>query len=131
MTVPHRAELDFATVVELGALLRDGKTSAVELATLALDSLGSRGRDLNAVVTLTPELAMAQAEKADAELAAGIDRGPLHGIPYGAKDLLAVRGYPTTWGAEPFRDQTFGDDARVITKLTEAGAVLVSSQMLR
>ncbi len=119
-------DLNFASVTEFGALLRGRKISAVELATMSLQRLDTRGRELNAVVTLTPETAMAQAQRADAELAEGIDRGPLHGIPYGAKDLLAVQGYPTTWGAAPFRDRHFADDAAVVKKLAEAGAVLVA-----
>jgi aspartyl-tRNA(Asn)/glutamyl-tRNA(Gln) amidotransferase subunit A len=125
MTLAHD-DLGFASVTELGTLLRDRKISAVELATISIDRLGTRGRELNAVVTLTPETAMAQAQRADSELAAGLDRGPLHGIPYGAKDLLAARGYPTTWGAAPFRDRRFDDDAAAVNRLADAGAVLVA-----
>jgi Asp-tRNA(Asn)/Glu-tRNA(Gln) amidotransferase A subunit family amidase len=73
-----------------------------------------------------PERAMETARARDAELAAGVDRGPLHGIPWGAKDLLAVRGYPTTWGATPFKEQFFDENATVVEKLDEAGAVLVA-----
>ena len=69
---------------------------------------------------------MAQAQRADREIAAGRYRGPLHGIPWGAKDLLAVRGYPTTWGATPFEEQQFDEDATVVRRLDEAGAVLVA-----
>jgi aspartyl-tRNA(Asn)/glutamyl-tRNA(Gln) amidotransferase subunit A len=123
---PVGGDLCFASVTELGALLRDRKISAVELARISLQRLDTRGRELNAVVTLTPEMAMTRAERADAELAEGIDRGPLHGIPYGAKDLLAARGYPTTWGAAPFRDRHFADDATVVKRLADAGAVLVA-----
>lgn len=126
MTATEGQDLAFATVAEQGAMLRRRETTSVELTTAALARLAGRGRDLNAVVSLTPELALRQAERADEELAAGLDRGPLHGIPYGAKDLLAVRGYPTTWGAAPFREQTFPSDAAIITKLAEAGAVLVA-----
>jgi aspartyl-tRNA(Asn)/glutamyl-tRNA(Gln) amidotransferase subunit A len=125
MTSPD-AVVDFATVPELGRWLRAGEVSAVELARRALARLDTRGRELNAVVTLTPEIALAAAKRADAELAAGVDRGPLHGIPYGAKDLLAAQGYPTTWGAAPFREQRFDRDAAVIERMDEAGAVLVA-----
>jgi len=116
--------LSFASVAELGALLRSGDVSAVALAELALARLNTVGRGLNAVVTLTPDTALAQAARADAELRAGIDRGPLHGIPYGAKDLLAARGYPTSWGAAPFRNQVFDRDAAVVERMAAAGAVL-------
>lgn len=114
------------TIPELGRLLRGGKTTATALATIALQRLEEDGRRLNAVVTLMPEIAMAQAERAETELTQGIDRGPLHGIPYGAKDLLATAGVPTTWGAAPLRDQHFDTDATVIQRLVEAGAVLVA-----
>jgi aspartyl-tRNA(Asn)/glutamyl-tRNA(Gln) amidotransferase subunit A len=97
-----------------------------ELAKLYLARLDGVGRQLNAVVTLTEERAMREAQQAEAELAAGYDRGPLHGIPWGAKDLLAARGYPTSWGAAPFKEQTFADDAHVVARLREAGAVLVA-----
>ncbi|MFT4037369.1 MAG: amidase [Thermomicrobiales bacterium] len=122
------SEQDFANadLAQLGAWLREGRTTSVALAELALQRLNTVGRDLNAVVTLTPGRARLEAAQADAELAAGQDRGPLHGIPYGAKDLLAVTGYPTTWGAAPLRSQRFADDADVIVRLREAGAVLVA-----
>ena len=119
-------DLSFASVAQLGAWLRQGQITAVELATHSLERLDTVGRDLNAVAALTPERALAEAARADAELAAGQDRGPLQGIPYGAKDLLAVTGYPTTWGAAPLRDQAFRDDAAVITLMREAGAVLTA-----
>ena len=120
------AELSFATVAELGRKLRSGATSPVELTEHFLDRLDRVARPLNAVVTLTADLALAQAHQAEDELAAGIDRGPLHGIPYGAKDLLATAGIPTTWGARPYKDQVFEIDATVITRLRDAGAVLVA-----
>jgi aspartyl-tRNA(Asn)/glutamyl-tRNA(Gln) amidotransferase subunit A len=116
--------LAFATIGELGAAIRSGATSPTELASYYLKRLDTIGRALNAVATLTPERAMAAARTAEDELAAGVDRGPLHGIPYGAKDLLATVDYPTTWGAAPFRDQELGRDAEVIRSLDEAGAVL-------
>lgn len=120
------ADLSFATIVELGRMIRSGATSPTQFAEHALQRLDTIGRELNAVVALTPELAMAQARQAEDELGHGVDRGPLHGIPYGAKDLLAVAGYPTTWGAAPFRDQVFTEDAEAVRRLREAGAVLVA-----
>ncbi|MGI9253171.1 MAG: amidase [Thermomicrobiales bacterium] len=112
-------------IPELGRMLRAGEISPRELVEDSLALLDTSGRALNAVVTLTPDLALAQADAAARELAAGIDRGPLHGIPFGAKDLLAVADYPTTWGAAPFASQQFDEDASVIARLREAGAVLV------
>jgi aspartyl-tRNA(Asn)/glutamyl-tRNA(Gln) amidotransferase subunit A len=117
--------LAFASVRELGAALRAGRVSAAELAEAALERLAGLGPRFNAVVTVLGERARAEARQAAAELAAGRDRGPLHGIPYGAKDLLATAGgEPTTWGAAPFREQRFDRDAAVITRLETAGAVL-------
>ncbi|TXG82533.1 MAG: amidase [Thermomicrobiales bacterium] len=94
-----------------------------ELAVYYLERLDTVGRGLNAVATLTPERAIAAARKAEDELTAGVDRGPLHGIPYGAKDLLATVDYPTSWGAAPYKRQQFDGDAEVIRLLDEAGAV--------
>lgn len=119
-------EVDFASIGELGRRLRSGQTTAVELAERSLTRLDGLGRRLGAVVTLTRERALAEARRADEELRAGRDRGPLHGIPYGVKDLLATRGVPTTWGAEPCRDQVFDFDAAVVERLGQAGAVLVA-----
>lgn len=119
-------ELHFATINELGQMIRRGETTPTELTEMYLKRLDSVGRRLNALVTLTAERAMREAKLAENELRAGIDRGPLHGIPYGAKDLFAAQGYPTTWGAEPFRDQIFRYDATVIQRLRDAGAVLVA-----
>jgi Asp-tRNA(Asn)/Glu-tRNA(Gln) amidotransferase A subunit family amidase len=117
----------FRTIRELGADLRAGRLSPVALAETCLERLQTVGRRLNAVVTLTPERALEEARRAERELAAGRDRGPLHGIPYGAKDLLATSGgIPTTWGAAPLRDRCFDYDATVIRRLEDAGAVLVA-----
>ncbi|MEM6784403.1 MAG: amidase [Bacteroidota bacterium] len=127
---PSDEDLAFASVHRLMALLRGGYVSSVELTQLALDRLKRLDPELLAVVTLTEERALEQARRADAELAAGERRGPLHGIPYGAKDLLAVRGIPTTWGATPYRDQVIDTDAAVIEKLDAAGAVLVAKLSL-
>src|SRR4051812_34309151 len=119
-------DLAFAPLTVLGAKLRSGEVSAVELARFFLDRLERFGPRYNCVATLTRERAMAEAARADAELRTGRDRGPLHGIPYGAKDLLATKGIPTTWGCAPYRDRVIDADATVVRKLREAGAVLAA-----
>ncbi|HYA97841.1 MAG TPA: amidase [Methylomirabilota bacterium] len=116
----------YQSVAEQGKLIRARKLSPVELAEAALARLEKLGPKLGAVATLTRERAMEEARAAEKEIAAGRSRGPLHGIPWGAKDLLATRGIPTTWGAPPFKDQVFDYDATVTRKLREAGAVLVA-----
>lgn len=118
--------LAFATIHDLGARLRAGEFSSVELTEFFLRRIETLGPPLNAVVTVTRELALRQAETADREWKAGKDRGPLHGIPYGAKDLLATPGIPTTWGAAPFRQRVIDDEATVVRRLRDAGAVLVA-----
>jgi aspartyl-tRNA(Asn)/glutamyl-tRNA(Gln) amidotransferase subunit A len=115
----------FLSIREQGTALREGRLTAVSLAQAYLDRSRTVGARLNAFVTLTPDLALEQAARADAELKAGKDRGPLHGIPYAAKDLVAVKGYPTTWGAVPYAHQTFDYNATVIERLNQAGAVLI------
>ncbi len=122
--------LAFCTVSQLGALLRNVGVSSLELTRLYLNRLKRYDGALHCVITLTEELALEQAARADEELARGIDRGPLHGVPYGAKDLLATRGIPTTWGAAPFKEQVFDKDAAVIRRLEQAGAVLVAKLSL-
>jgi aspartyl-tRNA(Asn)/glutamyl-tRNA(Gln) amidotransferase subunit A len=119
-------EVLFSSIREIGAHLRAKRISAVELAEMSLRRLETIGPRLGAVVTVTRERALGQAHRANQELLAGKDRGPLHGIPYGAKDLLATKGIPTTWGAEPLRGQVFDFDATVVRRLEEAGAVLVA-----
>jgi len=119
------AAIAFKTIPELGAMLRRKQISSVELTQLYLRRLEKYGPKLNAVVTLMPDRALREAKAADAALARGNDRGPLHGIPYGVKDLLAARGAPTTWGATPYRTQVFDFDATAVTKLGSAGAVLL------
>jgi aspartyl-tRNA(Asn)/glutamyl-tRNA(Gln) amidotransferase subunit A len=115
----------FAPLRTLGELVRSRAVSPVELAETFLGRLESLGTRYNAVVTVTRDRAMAEARRAEAEIAAGRYRGPLHGIPYGAKDLLATGGgIPTTWGAAPFREQRFDADATVVQRLEAAGAVL-------
>ncbi|MGD0939939.1 MAG: amidase [Terracidiphilus sp.] len=122
----HIESLAFATVAELGALLRAGKMTSVALTNMYLARLKRYDPRLHFVITLTEERALAQARAADVEIAAGRDRGPLHGIPWGAKDLLAVKGHPTTWGAGGFEHQSFDEDATVVQRLDAAGAVLVA-----
>jgi Asp-tRNA(Asn)/Glu-tRNA(Gln) amidotransferase A subunit family amidase len=122
--------LAFWSVRDIGELIRTRKVSSTELTQMYLDRLVKHGTELECVITLTAELAMEQARRADAEIRDGKYRGPLHGIPYGAKDLLAVPGYPTTWGAEPYREQVREETATVVQKLEDAGAVLVAKLTL-
>lgn len=117
----------FLSVRELGDLIRTRQVSPVELAKGFLDRLEALGPRYNAVITIARELALEQARAAEKDILAGRYRGPLHGIPYGAKDLLATGGgIPTTWGAAPFRERRFDYDATVIRRLQEAGAVLAA-----
>lgn len=122
--------LAFASAVELSRLIHARKVSSVELTKMYLDRLESIAPKLLCVVTLTRELALKQAEQADRDLAAGHDRGPLHGIPWGVKDLLATAGIPTSWGVKPLANQVFDFDATVVEKLAAAGAVLVAKLSL-
>lgn len=115
----------YLSVGELGRRIRERRLSPVQLAESYLDRSRTIGARLNAYVTLTTDLALKQAHAAEKEIAAGKYRGPLHGIPYAAKDLLAVKDYPTTWGARPYANQRFDYDATVIRKLEQAGAVLL------
>ncbi len=119
-------DLAFASVRELAELIRTRKITSVALTKMYLERLRKYNPQLHFVITFTEERAMAQAAAADAEIAAGKYRGPLHGIPWGAKDLLAVKGYPTTWGAGGFEKQHFDYDATVVQRLDDAGAVLVA-----
>src|SRR5882762_8655287 len=123
-------ELAFATVRELAELVRARKITATSLTQLYLERLKRYNPQLKFVVTLTEERALAQAREADREIAAGKYRGPLHGLPWGAKDLLAVKGYPTTWGAGGFEKQVIDEDATVVKRLDECGAVLVAKLTL-
>jgi Asp-tRNA(Asn)/Glu-tRNA(Gln) amidotransferase A subunit family amidase len=124
---PARIEdLAFATVGELGALLCVRKITSLDLTQMYISRLKRYDSKLHFVITLTEERALAQARAADDEIAAGKYRGPLHGIPWGAKDLLAVKGYPTTWGAGGFEHQSFDEDATVVQRLDAAGAVLIA-----
>ncbi len=126
---PARLEdLAFATIGQLGKLLEHRKVTSLALTKMYLERLKRYDSKLHFVITLTEERALAQARAADAEIAAGNYnyRGPLLGIPWGAKDLLAVKGYPTTWGAGGFEHQSFDEDATVVQRLDAAGAVLVA-----
>src|SRR6184192_4044466 len=115
----------YLPITELSRRIRLKRLSPVQLTESYLERSRKIGARLNAYATLTPELALRQAHVAEKEIAAGKYRGPLHGIPYAAKDLLAVKGYPTTWGARPYANQKFDQDATVIRKLRDAGAVLL------
>ncbi len=115
----------YLTVRELGDRIRAHKLSPVELTEAYLARSEKLGPRLNAYATLTRERAMHEAHAAEKEIGAGKYRGPLHGIPYAAKDLLAAKGYPTTWGARPYAGQSFDFDANVIRRLGRAGAILI------
>jgi len=119
-------DLAFASLPQLAELVRTRKVSPVDLTKMYLARLKNYGPKLNCVVTLTEDLALSQATEAEREIKAGKYRGPLHGIPWGAKDLFATKGIRTTWGAEPYRDQVIDYDAAVVERLRDAGAVLVA-----
>ncbi|GAC1415599.1 MAG: amidase [Acidobacteriaceae bacterium] len=122
--------LAFWTVRELGELVRRKKVSSLDLTQMYLARLKKYDSQLHFVVTLTEDRAIAQAKEADKEIAAGKYRGILHGLPWGAKDLLAVKGYPTTWGAGGFEHQMLEEDAVVVQRLDAAGAVLIAKLSL-
>src|SRR6202521_1155951 len=116
----------YMSVRELGSQIKARKIRPVQLTESYLARLEKFGPKLGAVATITAKTALQQARQAEKEIDAGNYRGPLHGIPYGAKDLLATKGIKTTWGAPPFRDQVFDYDATVVRKLADAGAILVA-----
>jgi aspartyl-tRNA(Asn)/glutamyl-tRNA(Gln) amidotransferase subunit A len=118
-------DLAFRSVRELGTLLRAGEVTSAGLTEFFTGRLETTGRSLNAVAAVTAEQARREAALADAELRRGLDRGPLHGIPYGLKDIIAAPGAATTWGAVPFRDQVLSEEATVAARLRAAGAVLL------
>lgn len=120
----NKNDLAFYSIPELAGLIRSKKITSVELTKFFIDRLKKWGDTLECVITLTEDTAMAQAMRADAEIKKGKYRGLLHGIPYGLKDLFAVRGYKTTWGSAPYKDQVIDEDAFVYKKLRDAGAVL-------
>jgi len=126
----READLAFMSIPELASLIHSGEISCLSLTEFFLIRLKKFDPQLHCVITLTEEYALEQARKLDVELASGKDRGILHGIPYGAKDLLSFPGYPTTWGAGPYKDQVLDETAGVIQKLEEAGAVLVAKTTL-
>ncbi|MFN8007341.1 MAG: amidase [Terriglobia bacterium] len=131
LTLPKDLEkLAFASIRHLAEYLRTQKVSATALTEMYLERLRRYDPQLKFVVTLTEERALAQAKEADRDISSGHYRGPLHGIPWGAKDLLAVRGYPTTWGAGGFEKQVLNENATVVKRLDEAGAVLVAKLTL-
>ena len=119
-------EVAFWPVTHQSQLIRSRRVRSIELTEMYLDRLKRFDTSLKCVVTLTEELALKQARQADLEIRAGRYRGPLHGIPWGAKDLLSARGYRTTWGAAPFKDQVLDVDATVVRRLADVGAVLVA-----
>ena len=119
-------EVAFWPVTQLAALIHSRQVSSLQLTEMYLERLKRIGPKLECVVTLTEDLAREQAERADREIESGTYRGPLHGIPWGAKDLLATKGIPTTWGATPYKDQVPDEDATVVRRLEEAGSVLVA-----
>jgi Asp-tRNA(Asn)/Glu-tRNA(Gln) amidotransferase A subunit family amidase len=128
--VRRDAALAFEPAHVLGELVRRRQVTATQLTELYLERLRRHDPVLKCVVTLTAERARTQARQLDEELARGQWRGPLHGVPWGAKDLLAARGYRTTWGAGPYREQVIDDDAEVVRRLDAAGAVLVAKLTL-
>ena len=123
-------ELAFAGVAQLSQMVHARKVKPSELTEMFLARLKKYDPQLHNVITLTEERARAQARQLDAEASLGKFRGPLHGIPWGAKDLLAVKGYPTTWGAGLYKEQTFDHDATVVTRLDDAGAILIAKLTL-
>ena len=123
-------EIAFLPVTELSELIRRGKITPGRLTDIYITRLKKYDPVLRCVITLTEDRARAQAKVADAEIARGKYRGPLHGIPWGAKDLLAVKGYRTTWGAGPYKEQVIDEDATVVQRLDAAGAILVAKLTL-
>jgi Asp-tRNA(Asn)/Glu-tRNA(Gln) amidotransferase A subunit family amidase len=127
VTVPkNKNELAFYSILQLASLIKNKKITSVELTRFFIDRLKKYGDSLQCIISLTEDIAMQQAVQADKEIVAGKYRGALHGIPYGLKDLFAVKGTKTTWGAAPYKEQTIDEDAYVYTKLKDAGAVLIA-----
>ncbi|MEP6617405.1 MAG: amidase [Ginsengibacter sp.] len=122
----NKNDLAFYSIEQLASLLKTKKITSVELTRFFIERLKKYGDTLHCVISITSELAMQQAVQADKEIAAGKYRGLLHGIPYGIKDLFAVKGTKTTWGAAPYKEQVIDEDAYVYSKLKESGAVLVA-----
>jgi len=122
----NKNDLAFYTLEQLASLIKNKKISSLALTQFFIDRIKKWGDTLQCVISIQEDIAYAEAKKADAELAQGKYRGLLHGIPYGLKDLFAVKGTKTTWGAAPYQNQTIDEDAFVYIKLKEAGAVLVA-----
>lgn len=123
-------DMAFYSISQLASLIKSRKISSVELTRFFIDRLKKYGDTLQCVISLTEDIAMKEAAEADKEIAAGRYRGPLQGIPYGLKDLFAVKGTKTTWGAEPYKDQVINTNSYVYSKLHEAGAVLIAKLTL-
>ncbi len=124
ITLPN--DVAFMSILQLASAIKNKMITSVQLTRFFIDRLKKYGDTLQCIISITEDIAMQQAQQADREIAAGKYRGPLHGIPYGLKDLFAVKGTKTTWGAAPFKDQTIDEDAYVYTKLKDAGAVLIA-----
>ena len=122
----NKNELAFYSIKQLGSLLRNKSITSVELTKFFINRIKKYSDSLQCVVSLTESIALEQAVKADEDFKKGIDKGPLQGIPYGLKDLFAVKSTKTTWGAQPYKDQIIEEDAYVYTRLKDAGAVLVA-----
>jgi len=126
----NKNELAFYSIMQLASLIKNKKITSVELTKFFIDRLKKWGDTLQSVITLTEDLALQQAKQADEEIKNGIYKGSLHGIPYGLKDLFAVKGYKTTWGSTPYKDQVINEDSYVYTQLRNAGAVLCAKLSL-
>jgi Asp-tRNA(Asn)/Glu-tRNA(Gln) amidotransferase A subunit family amidase len=127
VTIPaNKSELAFYSIPQLASLIKNKKITSLELTEFFIDRLKKYGDTLHCVISLTEDIARKEAAEADKEIAAGKYRGLLHGIPYGLKDLFAVKGTKTTWGANPYKDQIIDDNSYVYTKLKNAGAVLIA-----
>ncbi len=122
----NKNDLAFYNLLQLASLIKNKKISSVVLTQFFIERIKKYGDTLQCVISVTEDLAMQQAQEADVEIAGGKYRGPLHGIPYGLKDLFSVKGTKTTWGAAPYKNQTIDEDAFVYTQLKEAGAVLIA-----
>jgi Asp-tRNA(Asn)/Glu-tRNA(Gln) amidotransferase A subunit family amidase len=122
----NKNDLAFYSILQLASLIKNKKITSVDLTKFFINRLKKYGDSLQCIISITEDIAMQQATQADKEIAAGKYRGPLHGIPYGLKDLFSVKGTKTTWGAAPYKDQVIDEDAYVYTKLKEAGAVLIA-----
>lgn len=122
----NKNDLAFYSIRQLGSLLRNGSISSVDLTSFFINRIKKWGDTLQCVISVPENLAFEQARKADLDFKKGIDKGPLQGIPYGLKDLFAVKGTKTTWGAQPYKEQVIEEDAYVYTRLKEAGGVLIA-----